>query len=547
MIVVRGANVVDGTGAPGRAADVVFDEDGGVIVDVIEAGTGDGEVVDLDGLVLAPGFVDPHTHYDAQVLWDPDLTPSSWHGVTSVVMGNCGFGIAPTRPAYREAIARTLENVEGMSVDALIAGITWDFETFPEYLEAVEAKQPRLNVAAMVGHTPLRLYVMGDEAADRAATTAEIGQMRELLGAALDAGAVGFASSRAPAHAGAWGKPVPSRLAEVTELHALADALRERRQGTLLITRGPDYDQAEIAQLAIETGRPITWTALLATRGGSDVREAMQRSRSLGGDVWPQIASRPVVFQVQLSEPAPLARVDAFAEVLSVPPAQRARYYRDPAWRDRARADTPRQWPRVWGRIYVAETASHSELVDGPSMESLAAERGCDPLDVLCDIALDDDLATRFRVVIANDDPEGIAYLLNDDRTLLGLSDAGAHASQMCDAVFATFMLEHWVRETGTLSLEQAIRRMTSQPAQVFGLHARGLIAPGYAADLVAFDAAAVGVGPMERVYDLPAGADRLIADSRGIERVWVNGELIRDGGQPTRARPGRLLRGCPS
>ena len=178
MIVARGASVVDGTGAPARAADVVFDEDDGVIVDVVEARTGDGEVVDLDGLVLAPGFVDPHTHYDAQVLWDPDLTPSSWHGVTTVVMGNCGFGIAPTRPAHRETIARTLENVEGMSVDALIAGITWDFESFPEYLDAVEAKRPRLNLAAMVGHTPLRLYVMGDEAADRAATAAEIEQMR---------------------------------------------------------------------------------------------------------------------------------------------------------------------------------------------------------------------------------------------------------------------------------------------------------------------------------------------------------------------------------
>jgi N-acyl-D-amino-acid deacylase len=547
MIVARGANVVDGTGAPGRAADVVFDARRGVVVDVVEPGAGEGDVVDLDGLVLAPGFIDPHTHYDAQVLWDPDLTPSSWHGVTSVVMGNCGFGIAPTRPSHREAIARTLENVEGMSVDALIAGISWDFESFPEYLDAVEAKRPRLNVAAMVGHTPLRLYVMGDEAADRAATAPEIAQMRALVLEALDAGAVGFASSRAPAHAGAWGKPVPSRLADVEELHSLADALRERAQGTLLITRGPDYDQSEIAQLAIATGRPITWTALLATTGGIDVREQLELSRSLGGDVWPQIASRPVVFQVQLSEPAPLARIDAFNEVLSVPADRRAHYYRDPAWRERARENTPRQWPHIWDRIFIDETTTHSQLVDGPSIAALAAERGCDPLDLLCDIALDDDLTTRFRVVIANNDPHGIAYLLNQDHTLLGLSDAGAHASQMCDAVFATFMLEHWVRETGTVSLERAIQRMTSEPAQVFGLHGHGLIAPGYAADLVAFDAAAVGVGPMRRVFDFPAGADRLIADSRGIEMVWVNGTLIRADGKATDARPGKLIRGRSS
>ena len=491
MIVAHDANVVDGTGAPGRAADVVFDEDNGVIVDVLQAGTGDGEIVDLDGLVLAPGFVDPHTHYDAQVLWDPDLTPSSWHGVTSVVMGNCGFGIAPTRPAYREAIARTLENVEGISVDALIAGITWDFESFPEYLNTVEAKGPRLNVAALVGHTPLRLYVLGDEAADRVATATEIEP---------DAGAARCRARcrgrRVQRHHGAGprrglGKPVRA----AGRGRGAARAGRRAAQapaGHLADHPGTDYDQAEIAQLAIET-RPITWTALLATRGGSDVREAMQRSRSLGGDVWPQIASRPVVFQVQLSEPAPLARVDAFAEVLSVPRRTGPGIPR-PGLAGAAPGQHPRQWPRVWERIYVAETATHGELVDGPSMESLAAERGCDPLDVLCDIALDDDLATRFRVVIANDDPEGIAYLLNDDRTLLGLSDAGAHASQMCDAVFATFMLEHWVRETGTLSLEQAVRRMTSR-LQVFGLHGRGLIAPGYAANLVAFDPAAVGVG----------------------------------------------------
>ena len=226
-----------------------------------------------------------------------------------------------------------------------------------------------------------------------------------------------------------------------------------------------------------------------------------------------------------------------------MPAAERARFYRDPAWRERARADTVRQWHYTWDKVFVQETAAHPELADGPSLAELAAQRGIDPLDVLCDVALDDDLQTRFRVVVANDDAGSLAGLLRDDRTLLGLSDAGAHASQLCDAVFSTYLLEHWVRETGTLTLEKAIWRITGHPAAVFGIPGRGRVAPGYFADLVAFDPAAVGVERMERVYDLPAGADRLIARSHGLHQVWVNGEPVSDGHADGRRRPGRLIR----
>src|SRR5271166_4232849 len=541
MTVLRGALLVDGTGAAPRPADVVIEADR--IAAVEAPGTvsgGGGDVVDLDGLVLAPGFIDCHTHYDAQVLWDPDLTPSSWHGVTTVVMGNCGFGIAPTRPEGRETIARTLENVEGMSVEALFAGIPWTFETFPEYLDAVERAGPKLNVAVMLGHTPLRLYVLGEEAAERDASEPEIEEMRRLVGEAIDAGAIGFASSRQPAHAGAWGKPVPSRLATTDELMRLAEPLAERGRGTFAITHGPDFGPVELAELSVKTGRPVTWTALNASPGAFRL---LDKAAARGGEVWPQIACRPIVFQVTLAEPA------AFAQVLSVPSAERSRFYRDPAWRERARADVARQWYYGWDKVFVAETVAHPELADGPSLAELAAKRGVDPLDVLCDVALDDDLATRFRVVVANDDATSLAGLLRDDRTLLGLSDAGAHASQLCDAVFATYLLEHWVRETGTLSLEKAVWRITGHPAAVFGIPGRGRVAPGYFADLVAFDPAIVGVDRMERVYDLPAGADRLIARSRGLHQVWVNGEPTGHGsgsgngngdGGP---RSGRLIR----
>ena len=540
MSILSGGVVVDGTGAVPRRADVVFED--GCILDIVEPGSAHGDSIDVDGLVVAPGFVDCHTHYDAQVLWDPDLTPSSWHGVTTIVMGNCGFGIAPTTPSGRESIAQTLENVEGMSVDALMEGITWDFETFPEYLDAVAARSPRLNVAVMLGHTPLRLYVMGPAAVERAATAAEISQMRSIVLEALDAGAVGFASSRQPGHVGAWGKPVPSRLADVLELETLADALRERSRGTLAITRGPDYGPSELAQLSKATGRPVTWTALPATRGGFDPLEVMDETRRLGGDVWPQIACRPVVLQVTLADPAPFARVAAFAQALSVPATERQNFYQNADWRIAAR-DGMSAWPDIWERIYVQETEKHLDLAGGCSLAELARIRGVEPIDMLCDIALDDGLKTRFRMVLGNDDTEGIADLLRDPSTLLGLSDAGAHASQLCDAVFSSYVLEHWVRETQTISLEKAVWRLTGHPAQVFGLPGRGRIAPGFAADLVVFDPATIGVEPMRRVWDLPASADRLVADSRGIEKVWVNGILVRDGQTATDHRPGRVIR----
>ena len=338
MTVLRGGLLVDGTGAPPRPADVVID--GGPDRRGRGAGhrvrRGDGDVVDLDGLVLAPGFIDCHTHYDAQVLWDPDLTPSSWHGVTTVVMGNCGFGIAPTRPAGRETIARTLENVEGMSVEALFAGIPWTFETFPEYLDAVERTGPKLNVAVMLGHTPLRLYVLGEEAAERDATSAEIEEMRRLVGEAIDAGAIGFASSRQPAHAGAWGKPVPSRLATVDELMRLAEPLAERGRGTFAITHGPDFGPRGARRAVgqdraaghLDGAERLTGRLPPARQGRGPRRRGLAAGR-VPPDRLPGHPGRagPV---------RPRRRVRAGAVRTA---AERARFYRDPAWRERARAD----------------------------------------------------------------------------------------------------------------------------------------------------------------------------------------------------------------
>jgi len=541
--VLRGAQVIDGTGSPAQSVDVGIED--GRIVAVGDVKANGAAEVDLDGLVLAPAFVDIHTHYDAQVLWDRDLTPSCWHGVTTVVMGNCGFGIAPTRPEHRSTIAHTLENVEGMSVEALEAGIPWSFESFPEYLDAVESAPTRLNVAAMIGHTPLRLYVLGDEATERPAKDEEIDRMRGLVAEALAAGALGFATSKSPTHAGAEGKPVPSRLAELDEVYRIAQSLKQHGRGIMQITPGAGLFINEFAELTKQTGVPVSWTALLTGIGGPGMAlELLEATAKAGDNVWPQIACRPLVMQITFEDPFAFSSLDAFKEVLEAPRDRRVDVYADEAWRERARSGSGGVFATKWDKTTIAETDRHRALM-GRTLAEIAEERGVHPLDAAIDLALEENLKTRFRVVLANDDEDEVGKLLQDERAVLGLSDAGAHASQLCDACFSTHLLSHWTRDKGVLSLEQAVWRLTGQPAQIFGISDRGLVKEGMAADLVAFDPDTVGVTDLERVWDLPAGADRLIANSTGIEHVWVNGTAIRqDGEDVDGSRPGRLLRG---
>jgi N-acyl-D-aspartate/D-glutamate deacylase len=542
-LILRNGTVIDGTGSPRRDADVAVAD--GQIVTVGEVGSANGaEEVDLGGLVLAPGFVDIHTHYDAQILWDPDLTPSCWHGVTSLVMGNCGFGIAPTRPEDRETIARTLENVEGMAFDALVAGIDWSFESFPEYLAAIDRIPKRLNVGALVGHTPTRLYVLGDDASEREATDDEVARMRAIVGEALEAGAIGFSTSAAPTHAGAYGKPVPSRLATFEEIRDLASTLGTVGRGVMQATVGANLFMDQFAEISEATGRPVSWTALLSGMWGSGgAASIVDATEARGGDVWPQVACRPLVMQITLADPFPMATMKAFEEVLATPHERRAEVYADPEWRAKVREETG-MWGGRLTRATIQETEHHPELIDGPTVAELAEQRGVHPFDLMIDLALEDDLKTRYRIVLANDDEEELTGLLQDERTVLGLSDAGAHASQLCDANFSTHLLSYWCRDKGVLSLEQAVWRLSGQAADVFRLEGRGRVAEGYAADLVAFDPDEVASEPLERVWDLPAGADRLIARSRGIEHVWVNGTAIRRDGDDLDARPGSLLRG---
>jgi N-acyl-D-aspartate/D-glutamate deacylase len=553
-LVIRGGTVVDGSGAPGRRADVAVT--GGTISGIGEGLAGRREL-DASGQAVTPGFIDIHSHYDAQVFWDPALTPSSFHGVTSVVAGNCGFSIAPCRPEHRELLARTLQHVEDMDLDTLEAGIPWDFETFPEYLDSVARHGTALNYGVYVGHTAVRLFVMGEEGYERETPTAdELAAMQAVVREAMAAGAMGFATSSSATHNGDGGRPVPSRLADRAELEALLQPLHDLDKGVAALLPGEKIKHADVHAIQHVVGRPLTWTALLTIKGfpwHEDIIKANDAARAEGGQVWPQISVRPLVFQMNLREPFTFNMAPAFAELMAEADAVRLERYADPAWRERALADlNNKAYLRPnWDSLEVAESTAHPELIDRRVAE-IAQERGCTPLDVMLDTSLDENLETRFRSVLANNDPEAIAWLLGREGVLLGLADSGAHVSQLCDACLPTDLLGNWVREREVISLERAVEKLTGEPARVFGLDdpngGRGLLREGMAADITVFDPDTVAPGPLRRIHDFPANGERLTADApAGMTHTIVNGVPIRVDGAPDddglKVRPGQVLR----
>ncbi|MBO0333301.1 amidohydrolase family protein [Sneathiella sp. CAU 1612] len=545
--------IIDGTGSPGYIGDVGI-KDGRIV----SVGQVDGEAtreIDATGLVISPGFVDIHTHYDAQVIWDRMLSISPWHGVTTAVIGNCGFGVAPTRPEHRTSIMRTLEKVEGMSYDALADGLggDWPFETFADYMDAIETRGSAINLAVLAGHTPIRTYVMGTDAVERTADDTEVSSMADIVREAMEAGAIGFSTSQATTHHGYGGKPVPSRLADMIEMDSLVAAARLGGAKIVQATVGPTLFHDQLALLSQKHDIPVTWTALLSGMSGPGShrrhQETTRQLRAKGVKIHPQVACRPINFDFEFNEPFPFEMRPLFKQIMEADSEGRKAIYRDPTFRAAFREDTAidaRNAVAGWIERCVISMAPDNPEWEEKPLREVAVSLGKDPIDFALDLSLETDFVARFRFPIVNYDEEEVAELLQDDNLILGLSDAGAHASQLCDACYSTHLLGYWVRDKGTLKLEQAIHMLTQKPAELFGIKDRGLLAEGAMADVVIFDPNTIAAGGLERVHDLPTGADRLISPASGIRAVIVNGEMLIEQNETTvnmDALPGKLLR----
>jgi N-acyl-D-amino-acid deacylase len=553
-LVIRGGSVVDGTGTPARRADVgIADGRIAAVGDIRERGRRE---IDAGGLVVCPGFIDVHTHYDAQYTWDPYATSSIWHGVTTTVIGNCGFAIAPCRPVDRELIMRTLVKVEGMSLAAMRAGITWGFETFAEYLDHLERCHPSLNVAALLGHSTIRQWVMGGDSQHRVATAEEIEAMSALVREAMAAGAIGLGSSTAEAHVGDNGLPVASRLADKSEFLALTRAMGASGRGVFQATIGPKTTMDDLREIWQTSGRPVIWAAFFQRDDRPEyvperlaITETFHRD---GAEVTPQVSCRPLTMDFTMRNPYPFEGMPAWQRVMKEPESRWLAVYGDPAFRAALKDDLDARRFAVfrgrWDLVQVLRvTRPEHKALEGVTLAELARQTGKHPVDAWLDLVSADGLSVEFLAGLLNTDEAVVGDLIAHPLTLITLSDAGAHLSLMCDAGYSSTLLGRWVRERKRLSLEAAVKRLTADPARAYRIPRRGELRAGYWADVVVFDPATVDAMPTEWVHDLPAGEPRFISRARGIELSVVNGEPVLERGKvierAAEARPGRVLR----
>lgn len=538
-LAIRGATVVDGTGRDAKKADVAVKDGRIAAVGVLKDDA--RETIDAGGLTLMPGIVDLHTHFDAQVTWDPTLSPSPSLGVTTAVMGNCGFGIVPSPPPVRDLIMRNLSVVEGMDLDALRAGIAWEFESFADYLAALRRRPPYANVAVLFGHSAVRTAVMGEAASERKqATPEEMAKMKALVAEAMESGAIGFGASYSLNHSGYGGVPMPSTITELSEFAELVGAMGSK-PGVVQMASGAKSVE-ELEPIVAQHGRPIfisTGVAMYneqAPERGIGMFEAVRGAQDRGHPMWIQIPCQPLSFDFTMANAYPFYSHDAFDPIKAYAPEQLKPVFRDPSFRQKLREGfaNPRPGMIFQGNfervvINIPALPKNAHLAQRTVAE-VAAEQKRDPLDVMLDLALEEDLKTGFIGKFLNYGDEGVAKLLKRKEGVIALSDAGAHLIYMCDAGFGLHFLGHWVRERGDFDLVEGVRRLTSHPADLYGIPDRGRIVVGAYADMLLFDPKTVGVTPAERIPDLPGGGRRTIRKPLGVHGVFVNGVRVFDG-----------------
>lgn len=558
-LILENGTIVDGTGAAGYTGSVGIRDGRIVACGTVEESA--ARTLDASGLVVAPGFIDPHTHYDAQILWDPFASPSSLHGVTTIIGGNCGFSLAPLAPGDAEYIRRMMAMVEGMPLPALEQGIDWNWQTFPQYLDRIDGKIA-LNAAFLVGHCALRRTVMGKDAVGNEASAAQVARMTELLHEALAAGGLGFSSSQAHTHNDGDHNPVPSRYASRDELLALASAVSQHPGTTLeFITDGcldqfSDQEVDLMIAMSLAAQRPMNWN-VMGVSARSPARHEHQlsagsRAKAAGARI--VALTMPMLGGLKMSflDYCALHSMPGLKEVLSLPVSGRMAVLRDPEsrrWvREKAESITGALAALArWGRYEIGDTYSAANVgLTGRTVADIAAERGTDAYDTLIEILLNDEMRTALWPIPSDDDDESWRLRLQvwrDERAIIGGSDAGAHLDRMCGARYPTAFLGNVVRERGLLSLEEAVHMMTDVPARLFGLRQRGRITPGWHADLVVFDPQTVAPHRILARADLPGGTERLFAGADGIHHVFVNGREIVSHGKETGELAGTLLR----
>lgn len=563
-VVIRNGTIVDGLGGEPYVGDVAVAQ--GVIKAVGSVnGDGAGREIDATGLLVTPGFVDLHTHYDGQSIWSERLTPSSAHGVTTVVMGNCGVGFAPCRQEDHDVLVDVMAGVEDIPGVVMTDGLPWTWETFPEYLDALESGRRDIDVAAYLPHSPLRVYVMGQRGADREpATPEDLAKMRALAKEAIEVGALGFASSRLTIHKTESGSPIPSYDAAREEIEQIARGVVDGGGGLLQFV--PDIPAGgyqpvlqTVFDVAEDVGLPVTFTLVVANAGDPtwpDAITMIEKANAAGGDITAQLLPRPIglIIGLQLSA-NPFVLYPSYREIAHLPLDERVAEMRRPAVRARILADKPGVGhpilyvAQMWDWIYPLGEHPDYEPDPSTSIGARARARGVDPMEEAYDRLLDDDGRAMLLVAtsnLQNNSLDTVGELLHRDDVVLGLGDGGAHYGMICDASYSTYFLTHWARDrkVGRFTVAQAVRELTSVPARIAGLGDRGRIAVGYKADLNVIDHAALRLHKPVIRHDLPAGGRRLDQTADGYVATIVAGELIAENGAPTSARPGKLVRG---